>query len=332
MAWKFPNSIAVTGIEIAVNLGDDGNEDNVYVDEGILISSEDNIAIVGNGIGHEARIYGTVAASNHFAICFTGTRDQATNDKITVEETGKLLSGTNTVSIDGTGSRIVNKGIIESLATKNGAAIGIASDSTKTHASITNSGEIIGAAAGIVHFGTETLELHNSGLLKGRFAYGYTTLIENTSVDLITNTGSIIGNVDLGGRNDVYDGRKGHIKGNVLGGEGADKIYGGTEANTFDGGAGRDFLDGGKGKDKLTGGAGADTFVFSSGYGRDTITDFDKGADHIDVSDWKAIADIKDLRAHASNHGADLWITAGQDTLIIDHMHKDSLSANHFLF
>lgn len=82
------------------------------------------------------------------------------------------------------------------------------------------------------------------------------------------------------------------------GGEGNDRLIGGGSANymdggdgddTIDGGAGDDRLIGGGGPDTLTGGAGADVFRYYSvqdsppGEG-DLITDFERGADKIDLS------------------------------------------------
>nr|WP_246312205.1 hypothetical protein [Aquabacterium terrae] len=54
--------------------------------------------------------------------------------------------------------------------------------------------------------------------------------------------------------------------GNVEAGEGDDYVFGGSGANRIDGGKGNDFLDGGN---------GADTYVFSTGWGVDTVRDGD---------------------------------------------------------
>ena len=61
------------------------------------------------------------------------------------------------------------------------------------------------------------------------------------------------------------------------------------------GGEGADTITGGTGDDTLTGGAGADTFVFASGDGNDTITDFENGTDTIDLSAITAITVFSDL-------------------------------------
>ena len=51
------------------------------------------------------------------------------------------------------------------------------------------------------------------------------------------------------------------------------------------GGSGSDVLTGGLGADTLTGGGGADVFVFAAAReGGDTITDFDAGLDHLQLS------------------------------------------------
>ncbi len=89
----------------------------------------------------------------------------------------------------------------------------------------------------------------------------------------------------------------------LCGGSGHDALFGGTNDDLLtgdggndllSGGSGNDTLIGGAGRDTLEGGAGADLFVFvilgdsaSSGY-RDTIVDFGRGADRIDLSEIDA--------------------------------------------
>ncbi|GEM_PF-2076056 len=65
------------------------------------------------------------------------------------------------------------------------------------------------------------------------------------------------------------------------GGNGGDRLWGGDGTDTLVGGAGRDRLYGDAGDDTLTGGSDADMFLFSSGDGADTITDFVVGEDLI---------------------------------------------------
>lgn len=107
--------------------------------------------------------------------------------------------------------------------------------------------------------------------------------------------------------NDIIYGGTG--RDTVLGGEGGDRIYGGDDSDrlyghdgddVIDAGRGNDTISGGNGSDILRGNTGADTFyggaygdifVFKSAAestfaksGRDTIKDFEKGLDKIDVS------------------------------------------------
>src|SRR4028118_935656 len=63
----------------------------------------------------------------------------------------------------------------------------------------------------------------------------------------------------------------------LIGGNGTDLLLGNAGDDLVDGGNGDDTLRGGLGNDTLTGGNGGDVFVFASGHGTDTITDFSLG-------------------------------------------------------
>lgn len=82
---------------------------------------------------------------------------------------------------------------------------------------------------------------------------------------------------------------RGNSAANVIkGAAGHDVLVGRGGNDTLDGGSGNDKLYGQGGADTLTGGSGADTFVFSAlsdsrGALRDTIRDFARGVDHIDL-------------------------------------------------
>lgn len=83
--------------------------------------------------------------------------------------------------------------------------------------------------------------------------------------------------------NDVLEGYNGND--HLLGGAGNDLLRGGSDDDDLYGEAGKDTLDGGAGADDLTGGVGRDLFVYSDGYGSDTIKDFVAGSkgDYIDL-------------------------------------------------
>lgn len=102
----------------------------------------------------------------------------------------------------------------------------------------------------------------------------------------------LFGNVDR----DVLHGNNGNDR--LFGGFNDDRLWGGAGVDQLYGGAGSDMLRGLAGADTLTGGDGADQFVFGrtlestvSLSGRDTITDFTRGQDMIDLSNLDANAD-----------------------------------------
>ena len=100
----------------------------------------------------------------------------------------------------------------------------------------------------------------------------------------------------------------------ISGGSGGDVILGGAGADTIDGGTGADLLLGGSGDDTLTGGAGADIFAFGPGDGNDTITDFNKDEDSINLSMFGAGLTYSDLTIAATSDGTGTVITIpGQD-------------------
>lgn len=78
-------------------------------------------------------------------------------------------------------------------------------------------------------------------------------------------------------------------------GTGWDKLWGQAGDDVLDGGTSNDYLYGGAGNDRLIGGqhndvlrgdGGADTFVFDSDDGFDTILDFNKGVDRVELIGW----------------------------------------------
>lgn len=85
--------------------------------------------------------------------------------------------------------------------------------------------------------------------------------------------------------NDALSGGDGNDT--LTGGDGNDPLSGDAGNDTLTGGNGNDLLSGGAGTDTLTGGLGSDTFRFEgalSGLGVDTLKDFVRGTDHIELS------------------------------------------------
>ena len=137
----------------------------------------------------------------------------------------------------------------------------------------------------------------------------------------------------FGGRdNDVLygDGGNDALFGNLgadtlHGGTGADSLFGGQGNDVLFGESGDDYLSGDLGDDTLTGGAGNDTFAFAPGSGHDTITDFIKGQDRIDISAYLSAHDTFTIADDAAN--ARITFSTG-DTVEVLGVHANMLSVS----
>jgi len=89
-----------------------------------------------------------------------------------------------------------------------------------------------------------------------------------------------------------------------------------------------DTIDGGKGNDTLTGGTGFDTFIFSPGYGSDTVTNF--AGDRINLKGF-AIQSFAAVQALARQVGPDTFFDFGNgDTLTLSNVKATNLVAGNF--
>ena len=175
------------------------------------------------------------------------------NDNITFGATVVFVDGTDNVVATNSGS-IFSRGVA------------INSDALVSEA-FTNTGEIYGR-----------VEL--SDTVGGTFKnFGFVDGEVNTGggADLVTNSGTISGTLDLGADDDTYTASNtGLVSGGVLGGAGNDTLTGGNNADFIDGGADNDRLFGRGGDDDLRGGLGSD--FMSGGMGDDQLLG-DDGAD-----------------------------------------------------
>jgi Ca2+-binding RTX toxin-like protein len=101
-------------------------------------------------------------------------------------------------------------------------------------------------------------------------------------------------------------------------------LTGTSSANTLTGGAGNDLIIGAGGADKLSGGAGADRFQYkaltdSTGSALDTIRDFAKGVDLIDLKAIDANVVLSGDQAFAFLGAASSFKGAGQGSVLIQH-------------
>lgn len=136
--------------------------------------------------------------------------------------------------------------------------------------------------------------------------------------------------------------------GDVAGGLGNDTIFGLFGGGVLDGnegddriagGVGDDIISGGTGNDTLSGGWGSDTFIFATGDGQDTITDFSTArrrsfiaGDEIRL-DVIGIDDYSDLMALAEQRSDGVLFDFGNgDELFLSGTRLAALDADSFTF
>lgn len=118
--------------------------------------------------------------------------------------------------------------------------------------------------------------------------------------------------------------------------ESATSVITGTTGNdTLMGTAGSDTLDGGIGNDILNGGVGSDTFVFGTGFGKDTINDFAAGAGSVDVIEFQqgVFGNLSAVLGASTQVGADVVITVdANNSLTLKEVALSNLHADDFRF
>lgn len=223
-----------------------GQSNNLVVNDG-LIASERSIAVfVGSssaGAGdNEVINTGTIIGATGVFLGFVGSAgDQLTNSgqiiATDINATGILSNGSNRydhgVFSEGDNTEILNLSTGEiSASSKSGAGVLIGgggsvfeSDFGGDGSRVINHGSITSVQFWGVDFDTmkdsETATLQNFGLIQG----GTGAFRGNASGEDILNSGMMLGDVDLGGGADSFDGRGGTVVGDVLGGTGDDSFY-----------------------------------------------------------------------------------------------------------
>lgn len=251
MAWQIPFANTNTTIDLTTL-------DNIYVGSSIQVA-----AVRGSGNNQKIIIDGTVAVASD-AIWFTGGPSTTSGHTVTIGEGGIVRSLISSgIVFYAYNSTVENKGHIYATGVAGIAFYGINDTTTST---LKNSGVIESDSYGVTRYSnsTETVTVVNTGTISGTlFSYGQYFQTE-IAKDLITNNGAMIGKIDLGLGDDLFDGRLGTVQGDVLGGGGNDRIYAGSGNNALFGGDGDDTLIGGAGADFLSGGNGSDRATYTS--------------------------------------------------------------------
>jgi Ca2+-binding RTX toxin-like protein len=288
MVWHFPQS----GVNIpTLAVGDD-----VFVAQQVFLNATiSDVGVTGSGTdGHQIIVAGTIAREAYYTIIL-GSSTLGGSNSVTVEATGQVrVFNESNIILYGSEQRLINHGLITQQGPDD---IGYAAvyfrclaATSNTSSSFVNTGIIDADGYAIYHHdSTETLIATNSGTIRG----GLNSFFSNgTQKDEITNTGTMIGDIELAGGDDLYDGRLGTVEGEVFGGDGNDRLYSGAGNDrlfgqggndTLRGGTGNDYLDGGAGNDNMAGGTGNDIYIVAAaadvttenaGEGTDTVRSY----------------------------------------------------------
>lgn len=320
-----------------------GTTDDLIIDAGVTVARTDgtnftHFTVEGTGSNHSLEIDGRVLGAG--GVIDVGNQiatDQ--NNQIEIGADALVRSSDNyAVRIRSFDSSLDNDGTLQ------GDTFGVIIGGTNgaTESMITNSGSILGRNDdGISRFGgsTETLRIVNTGTIEGAtLAFDANN---TTAIDLITNRGTMIGDIQLDGGDDVINSRFGSVEGIVFGGDGNDRMLGGAKKDVFEGGNGNDILRGGGGHDEFYGGLGKDTMLGGGGRDvfefrsvdesklpfaqRDLIQNFSqRQKDKIDLSEIDASAsilgdqafDFLGTNAFTGDEGEVRFRKAGQQTLV----------------
>jgi Ca2+-binding RTX toxin-like protein len=257
----------------------DSSSARVFVTESALLRNGSGGAISlnssFNGVVNQGVIHGSSSGVQFFG-----------NDN-TLLNAGLITGGAGdgAVFAGGTGNCFVNTGIL-SGGRGNGSGLLVNGGGTE----LDNSGSVLGLEApAVLFFNAQgaACTVHNSGLISS--SGGNTAVDLSNGADTVSNAGTIVGGVQLGDGDDLYDGTLGLVRGAVQGEGGADTIQGGAGGERLLGQDGDDLLEGNGGGDTLQGGAGSDELrggegndVLSGGAGGDLI----EGGAGIDLLDY----------------------------------------------
>ncbi|MDB0524905.1 calcium-binding protein, partial [Ralstonia solanacearum] len=120
-----------------------------------------------------------------------------------------------------------------------------------------------------------------------------------------------------GDGNDMLDG--GADNDYLYGENGDDSLLGGAGNDTLYGGSGNDTLEGGSGNDYLSGEGGSDTYVFNSGWGQDTINNYDTTSGRSDVITFGEGIAATDVIATRSGEDLILSLRNGSDKITVQY-------------
>jgi Ca2+-binding RTX toxin-like protein len=218
------------------------------------------------------------------------------------------LTLTGSSAIDGTGNDLNN------TITGNSASnilMGAAGNDTL------NGG--VGADTMIGGLGNDTYVVDNIGdIVTEALNEGTDTVQSSITYTLNAN----IENLTLTGSSAI-NGTGNELNNTITGNSGANVLIGGAGNDSLKAGAGGDTLDGGIGNDYLEGSTGNDLYLFGSGYGQDSIKDYDTTVGNSDKVKFFDLNPI-DLIFVNSGNNLNIQINSSSDLLTIQNQNSSS--------
>jgi Ca2+-binding RTX toxin-like protein len=263
MALVVPNSTTSNVNALTLPSGE-----SALVRPTINIISRDGTAILGEGSNHTVTVLGTVFGGTYGVALGTGS---SLLNSVEVGANGHVGAPASSIVFSvgvaamGAGGRVVNAGVISGTV---GILVGGSDPTVAFFPTFINNTGVINGLVGRDEASMNYVIVQNAGIMAGATYYGsiaYASADASAGVDRFYNTGTILGDVRLGGGDDLYDGRGGKLAGLVHGGPGNDTLRAGDDGAELLGEAGDDLLVGGAGDDVLRGGAGNDTLRGGAG-------------------------------------------------------------------
>jgi Ca2+-binding RTX toxin-like protein len=204
-----------------------GNADDLLVQAGVVIRSNDSTAIKGEGAGQTITVAGAVFAAA------SAIWEKGAGADVVIQASGTVFSGGIGVSLSGANHTVENMGLIR-------ADRGIALDTFASgQIQITNRGTIF-TSGDSVHSDSAAVVLQNFGTIVSEAGYSFVGYAAN---DRVINRGDMRGSIFLEDGSDRYDGRGGTLQGTIYGNGGNDRFLPGAGAESIEGGTGIDTLD-----------------------------------------------------------------------------------------
>ncbi|GHC67164.1 calcium-binding protein [Neogemmobacter tilapiae] len=223
MAIQAKNTLT-NGICYALN----GQQD-LNVGKNITLQSLEEEAILLSGTAHKLTIAGKLYADEEIIYS-----DASLNRfDLILGATASLVTESYAVNVEAAKINLVNRGEII-------AETAIQLYGSGDRISVVNSGRIVASYSAIDISDDRDSVFRNTGTVLAPDAYIYDC---DDGRNVFINQGRAVGEVYFSGGNDLYDGRKGWLFGNISGGDGKDIFRPGRGSEVMDGGTGMDTAD-----------------------------------------------------------------------------------------